>query len=255
MQERRMTENWLPRPFSRAATRQAYRDIDMPCQVPAAYGCKDSYHDMPEEKVDESLRVRMPSPLSPISPISPLCLALLKAPFRDFNRRKSVPKWVDVQSIDNPVGQVTSQRDQTLPAFGSSRSQPQSPYLQPSSAMSPRTSKVSSITLASTPQRHSSRIENRAVTDMEDFNLEHLDNSVIFSRPVSGSSDYQSTMGRYDPEGSFIPASPTYTSTVMDMGRLPSISTTRSLLSLDISDGGSRYGPNLRMLMNGARGD
>jgi hypothetical protein len=128
-QERQMTDSWLSRPFSRIITRRGrYRDIEMPSDIPAVYGHRDSYQDTPlEEPFNEAFMIIPSTPTTPMSP-APL-----------LSKSKSQRgKALKTAEISGPIGPVTIQGDPTallsaVQLGASTSSQLQDPFLEPSS--------------------------------------------------------------------------------------------------------------------------
>jgi hypothetical protein len=132
-QERQMTESWLSLPFSRVAARHRYRDIEMPSDVPAAYGHRNSYQDTAHDALLKEANDYVTStPTSPTSSTPPASFPKKKK-FLFSEHRKPTAKLVDVQNISGPVGPVTVQGDTTaLRSALESTSKSQVPFLEPS---------------------------------------------------------------------------------------------------------------------------
>jgi hypothetical protein len=241
----------------------------MPLEVPAAYGHRNSYQDAQHENVNDSFAIR---PLSPTSPMSPMFFPALKP----------APKSLDVQSVSAPVGALTMHGGNPTafhPALesGPSSSQPQDSFFERFSGVSPH---ASSLLSSGWNPRSSRNVSNypEAENDRDDRDIELsrpntvTNDSVIFSRPPSGSSSisgYQWPTDRYgsDPFSDHVSSTGTPSNgTLMDQGRFSGESTARSVstarnqgYAFDAMsfDGGARSvrGPNLTALMNEARGD
>lgn len=286
-QERQMadswlTESWLTRPFSRAATRRRYRDLEVAPAVPAIHGRRESDQAPLHEQANESFTSWPLTPMAPVQPVQPVSLPALESPISDLKPRKSTKKKkkksngvVDVRSISGPVGPVMVEGDSTALRSalesGDASSQAYDPSSQPSSDAIP------DVLHNRSPQNSSVPIETENTMDEHDYNTSlayaATTDTIVFHNPESDASslsEYHLPTDRYVLDPFSDTMSPIGTSsegsTLMDPSRLSGESTITTLSSsknrrqgtfLDMKsfdgDVRSAWGPNLTALMNEAR--